>query len=261
MPCKDWLCFKLSGWIGWCAGVLIFVFCACFLTDFWQSWRSSFSFLLRLFRLEMENRMKIPSSFFNNGLSNCSLYLKPLTQNLWVDSDKNRSVTTKNHWALLSSECRIRSSKTELCTQGCSNARQNNTEHDRKIQVIWFMKRHIGNGNLLKTCSLLNCCRVRTVRRVLRRGARCPTYDTQPSRDYEYVPLWASQSIFVIHRGAWRCKQHGIHVERVPWAEGKERMTKSYRVFWHDGRSVCRGKKRRRYLGRAGKAYTAPLKG
>jgi transposase len=27
-------------------------------------------------------------------------------------------------------------------------------------------------------------------------GTRCPTYDTQPSRDYEYVPLWGITTYF-----------------------------------------------------------------
>lgn len=56
-------------------------------------------------------------------------------------------------------------------------------------------------------------------------GIRCPTYDTQPSRDYEYVSLWGISVYFRYSPRRVSCKQHGIHVERVPWAEGKERMT------------------------------------
>lgn len=62
-------------------------------------------------------------------------------------------------------------------------------------------------------------------------GVRCPTYDTQPSRDYEYVPLWGISAYFRYSPRRVGCKHHGIHVERVPWAEGKERMTKSYQGF------------------------------
>src|SRR5271154_7561237 len=62
-------------------------------------------------------------------------------------------------------------------------------------------------------------------------GVRCPIYDTQPSRDYEYVPLWGISTYFRYSPRRVNCKQHGIHVERVPWAEGKERMTKSYQSF------------------------------
>jgi transposase len=62
-------------------------------------------------------------------------------------------------------------------------------------------------------------------------GKRCGTYDTQPERDYEYVPLWGIKVYFRYAPRRVRCKQHGIHVERVPWAEGKEHMTKSYQSF------------------------------
>lgn len=62
-------------------------------------------------------------------------------------------------------------------------------------------------------------------------GERCSIYDTQPSRDYEYVPLWGIKVYFRYSPRRVSCKQHGIHVERVPWAEGKEHMTKSYQGF------------------------------
>ena len=60
---------------------------------------------------------------------------------------------------------------------------------------------------------------------------RCPTYDKLPKRLYQYVPLW---NILVYFRYTPRrvsCKAHGVHVEQVPWAEGKERSTKSYQHF------------------------------
>jgi transposase len=59
----------------------------------------------------------------------------------------------------------------------------------------------------------------------------CPSYDKQPCRDYQYVPLW---NIPVYLRYAPRrvnCQQHGIHVEQVPWSSGKQTMTHSYRLF------------------------------
>ena len=59
----------------------------------------------------------------------------------------------------------------------------------------------------------------------------CPTYDTQPVRDYEYVPLWGIQVYFRYAPRRVQCKTHGIHVEQLPWAEGKERLTKSHQYF------------------------------
>ncbi len=60
---------------------------------------------------------------------------------------------------------------------------------------------------------------------------RCPTYDTQPGRYYEYVPLWGIPTYFYYRPRRVNCATHGIHVEQVPWASGKEHMTKSYQLF------------------------------
>lgn len=62
-------------------------------------------------------------------------------------------------------------------------------------------------------------------------GKRCSTYDRQPERDYEYVPLWGIRVYFRYAPRRVQCKKDGIHVEQVPWSDGKERMTKSYRSF------------------------------
>lgn len=62
-------------------------------------------------------------------------------------------------------------------------------------------------------------------------GKRCGTYDTQPVRDYEYVPLWGIKVFFRYAPKRVQCKEHGVHVEQLPWSDGKERMTKSYQLF------------------------------
>ena len=61
-------------------------------------------------------------------------------------------------------------------------------------------------------------------------GKRVAVYDTQPSRLYEYPPIWGYQVFSDIPRRA-ACPVYGIHVERVPWSEGKEQMTTTYKVF------------------------------
>ena len=58
-----------------------------------------------------------------------------------------------------------------------------------------------------------------------------PTYDTQAKRYYQYVPLWGGNVYFRYAPRRVNCDIHGIHVERVPWAEGKEHLTKSYQLF------------------------------
>ena len=62
-------------------------------------------------------------------------------------------------------------------------------------------------------------------------GKRFSRHDIQPSRLYEYVPLWGFQTFFRYSPRRVSCPVDGIHVERVPWAEGKEHMTTTYKVF------------------------------
>ncbi len=59
----------------------------------------------------------------------------------------------------------------------------------------------------------------------------CPTYDKQGLRDYAFVPLWNIPVYFRYSPRRVNCPNDGIHVENVPWAEGKEPITKSYKLF------------------------------
>ena len=74
-------------------------------------------------------------------------------------------------------------------------------------------------------------------------GKQCGAYDTQPVRDYEYVPLWGIKVFFRYAPRRIQCKEHGIHVEQLPWADGKEWMTKSYQLFLARWGKDYRGKK------------------
>lgn len=58
-----------------------------------------------------------------------------------------------------------------------------------------------------------------------------PGYDKQPTRRYQYVPLWNIPVYFEYAPRRVSCAQHGIHVEQVPWANGKEQLTNSYKFF------------------------------
>lgn len=59
----------------------------------------------------------------------------------------------------------------------------------------------------------------------------CPAYDKQPIRYYEYVPLWAIATYFAYAPRRIQCPEHGIHVEKLPWCSGKQRMTNTYQLF------------------------------
>jgi len=62
-------------------------------------------------------------------------------------------------------------------------------------------------------------------------GKRGGTYDTQPVRYYQYVPVWNIPVYFRYSPRRIKCRIHGIHVEQVPWASGKEQLTRSYKIF------------------------------
>lgn len=56
-------------------------------------------------------------------------------------------------------------------------------------------------------------------------------YDRLAPRRFEYVPLWQLGVVFVYALRRVDCPRCGIVVERVPWAQGKSRLTTSYQWF------------------------------
>jgi transposase len=62
-------------------------------------------------------------------------------------------------------------------------------------------------------------------------GKRGPTYDTQPPRRFQFVPLWGILTFFVYAMRRVDCPRCGVTVERVPWAEGKSPLTTTYAWF------------------------------
>jgi transposase len=62
-------------------------------------------------------------------------------------------------------------------------------------------------------------------------GVKRPGYDTLPSREFEFVPLWGIAVWFVYAMRRVNCKRCGVHVEMVPWASGKSPMTHAYAWF------------------------------
>lgn len=58
-----------------------------------------------------------------------------------------------------------------------------------------------------------------------------PGYDTLSPRRFEFVPLWSVQVFFVYAMRRVDCPSCKIHVEAVPWAQGKQRRTTTYSWF------------------------------
>jgi transposase len=60
---------------------------------------------------------------------------------------------------------------------------------------------------------------------------RWTVYDRQPQRLFEYLPFWEFKVYFRYAPRRVNCPAHGVKVEALPWAYGKERMTFSYQVY------------------------------
>ena len=58
-----------------------------------------------------------------------------------------------------------------------------------------------------------------------------PGYDTLLGREFEFVPLWGIPVCYLYALRRVQCQGCGVKVERVPWAEGKQTLTRSYMQF------------------------------
>jgi transposase len=62
-------------------------------------------------------------------------------------------------------------------------------------------------------------------------GQTCPGYDTLPPRKFEFVPLWNIAVFLVYALRRVDCMRCGVKVEKVPWGDGKNTLTKTYMQF------------------------------
>ena len=58
-----------------------------------------------------------------------------------------------------------------------------------------------------------------------------PGYDRLEARRFEFVPLWGIAVFFLYAMRRVDCKNCGVKVESVPWAEGKQTLTRAYMQF------------------------------
>lgn len=56
-------------------------------------------------------------------------------------------------------------------------------------------------------------------------------YDTQESRRFEFVPILGYRCFFLYRMRRVNCKTCKVKIEEVPWATGKETLTKTYMQF------------------------------
>ena len=62
-------------------------------------------------------------------------------------------------------------------------------------------------------------------------GQQAASYDRLPARRFEFVPLWQIAVYFVYAMRRVDCPTCGVCVERVPWCDGKNQLTTTYRWF------------------------------
>lgn len=62
-------------------------------------------------------------------------------------------------------------------------------------------------------------------------GIRRSSYDHLSPRRWNHVPLWGLPVVFLYALRRVNCPHCGVVVERIPWAEGKQQQTSSFRWF------------------------------
>jgi len=62
-------------------------------------------------------------------------------------------------------------------------------------------------------------------------GEPAPIYDHLDERQFAFVPLWNIPVYFGYTMRRVDCPEHGVRVERIPWAEGKSHLTKPFQLF------------------------------
>jgi transposase len=60
---------------------------------------------------------------------------------------------------------------------------------------------------------------------------RGSVYDHLEVRLFQFIPLWGFPVYFRYRMRRVACEQHGVIVEWIPWAEGKEHLTKTFQYF------------------------------
>jgi transposase len=62
-------------------------------------------------------------------------------------------------------------------------------------------------------------------------GRRGPAYDRLEERRFEFVPLWGIVVYLAYRMRRVNCTRCGVTVEMVPWCDGKNQLTTTYRWF------------------------------
>lgn len=62
-------------------------------------------------------------------------------------------------------------------------------------------------------------------------GRTAPVYDHRDERQFEFVPIWNIPVHFCYRMRRVNCPEHGVRIERIPWADGKSHLCKPFQLF------------------------------
>lgn len=62
-------------------------------------------------------------------------------------------------------------------------------------------------------------------------GRKGPTYDTGEPRRFQYLPIWGILVFLIYCMRRIDCRTCGVTTEMIPWADGKHRLTTTFRWF------------------------------
>ena len=60
---------------------------------------------------------------------------------------------------------------------------------------------------------------------------RRPTYDHQPQRAFQFVPIWGIVVFLLCAPRRVECPKCGVKVELLPWCDGKHQLTTTFAWF------------------------------
>ena len=62
-------------------------------------------------------------------------------------------------------------------------------------------------------------------------GKARPAYDRLKERRFEFIPIWGILVFLAYRMRRVDCKRCGVTVEMVPWCDGKNQLTTTYRWY------------------------------
>ena len=62
-------------------------------------------------------------------------------------------------------------------------------------------------------------------------GRESPGYDHTKERRFRFIPLWGYDVAFVYRPRRVQCSEHGVIVERLPWADSKSPICEPFKIF------------------------------